>query len=82
MSKFLVSKPECYATNRWYNVTVTIYPDTDAEVEMICSVGCSDTENTLDEWIEEITVTNPEELPEGITEDEIVDEVKEKWDSL
>jgi len=82
MSKFRIEKGECYATNRWYSVTVTIYPDTDAEVEITCSVGCSDSENSLDEWIEEVTVTNPEELPEGVTEEDIVDDVKEKWDEL
>lgn len=80
MNKLEFRKGECYATNRWYNVTVTINPDTDDEIEITCSVGCSDSDNRLDEWIEEVTVINPEDLPEGVTQEDIVELVKEKWD--
>lgn len=73
---------ECYAVNKWYNVIVTLNEDTDDEVEISCSASTSCREDILDEYLMEVTVTNPEDLPKGVTEDDIIDEVKEEWDNL
>lgn len=62
------------------NASVLFFEDTDEEVEIDCTIIEEWDENS-DFEVDEIVVVNPEDIPEGYTEEDVVDFVKEKFES-
>lgn len=69
---------ECYAKTHWYEASVVFFENTDEEVEIECSVQVNEDDNTHSQIIS-VNVINPEDIPEGHDEEEIIDFVIENF---
>lgn len=73
-----VNVGEIFAQNKFYSVTVTFNEDTDNEVYIDVTVCTSESEYES-EGITEITVINPEDIPEGYCMDDVIYEVEQNF---
>jgi|694.fasta_scaffold00478_50 hypothetical protein len=73
-------KGELYATTKFTDATVVFFEDTDKEVEIYCTIHEQWDENTGWEGFN-VYVDNTEDIPEGYTEEQVIDFVKENFNN-
>ena len=69
----------CYAKTHWYEASVVFFEDTDKEITIECSIEVNEDDNINGEIIN-ITVLNPEDIPEGYFKDDVTDFVNENFE--
>jgi hypothetical protein len=70
---------ECYAKTHWYSASVFFLMSSLAEVEIECSVEVNEDDNT-DSQVINVHIINAEDIPEGYSENEIIDFVTENFE--
>lgn len=69
MGNMKFTQGECFSTTRYYSVFVDFG---EGENEINATVVAVITDDDFSEYIEEITIINKEDIPEGYTEEQII----------
>lgn len=66
-----ITSQECASITRYYDVVVLLNEDTNNEIEITATAISNETNGLTNETLSEITIINPEDLPDEVSEQDI-----------